>query len=85
MKIETLLDRVVLKPYQPPKQGKILLAARHKQDDVILGTVVSIGPDVVDIKVGDRVLYDRTKSQDVYHEGARGCEVLRQEDVCAKV
>ena len=83
--VKTLLDRVVVKPVRPDQKGAILLPKQRREYDLILGDVIDVGPDVTNCSVGDRVLYDRTKSQDVSHLGARHCEVLRQTDVCAKI
>lgn len=70
-----------------PSEGKgiILSSHHHKHYDIVEGTIVEVGPDVKMFKVGQKVLYDRSKSQDVSLIGKRHCEILREEDVCAEI
>ena len=88
VQVNVLLDRVVVKPDKVmPKAGSGLVLPMSLRPDskIQAGTIVQIGEKVDDFKVGERVLYERDKSQDLEHRGALGCEVLRREDICAKL
>ena len=85
-KINVLLDRLVVRPVEPKPRAGILLPAGMKPDYRLIEAVVEqTGAEVKSFVVGDRVVFFRDKSQDLEHQGAHGCEVLREEDVWARL
>ena len=86
-KVKTHLrfDRVIVQAKPAEGKGIILSSHHHKHYDIVEGTIVEVGPDVRHVRVGQKVFYDRSKSQDVSLIGKRHCEILREEDVCAKI
>ena len=85
VKISTRLDRVIVKARPAEAKGLILSAHHHKHYDIVEGTIIEVGPDVKDYREGEQVLYHRNKSQDIDLPGRRGCEIVREEDICAKI
>lgn len=83
MKVNLRMDRVIVIPTPAKGKGILLSSHHHKHYDVVEGTVVEAGPDASEFSPGHIVLYDRSKSQDLSHR--RGCEIIRKEDICARI
>lgn len=65
MSVQALQDCLIVRPDMEKHELFILL--REKQTGT--GTVVSVGPQAVDIKVGDKVLFGDSIGQDLKWEG----------------
>lgn len=80
MKIETILDRVVIDPELPIEQTSsgifIPHVARQKQ---LRGTVVSIGPKVRQVSLGDIVVYQQYAGGEIEFKGKRYVQVSEDE------
>lgn len=81
MKITPLGDRILVKPDDEAaeQQGGIYLpdSAKEKPQQ---GTAVSVGPDVENVKKGDRVLLPRYGGTEVSVKGADH-SIFREEDI----
>lgn len=94
MKLKPLADRVVIKP-QPAEEktkGGIILPDTAKEKPVI-GEVVAVGPGkiaddgkkiVMEVKVGDKVLYGKYSGTEVTVEGEEYL-IMREADIFAIV
>lgn len=60
MKYQAIQNKVLIKPdtKQPEKKNGIFLPATAQEKSPI-GVVISVGPEVTSVKVGDRVLFAR--------------------------
>jgi co-chaperonin GroES (HSP10) len=65
MTVQALQDCLIVRPDMEKHELFILL--REKQTGT--GTVVSVGPQAMDIKVGDKVLFGDSIGQDLKWEG----------------
>jgi chaperonin GroES len=92
MKIKPLADRVVVKPAaaEEKTKGGIILPDTAKEKPVI-GEVVAIGPGkvmengtrvVLEVKVGDRVLYGKYSGSEVTLDGEEYM-IMRESDLFA--
>lgn len=94
MKIKPLGDRVVIKPAaaEEKTKGGIILPDTAKEKPVV-GEVVAVGPGkiaddgqkiVMEVKVGDRVLYGKYSGTEVTIEGDEYL-IMREADIFAIV
>ena len=94
MKIKPLGDRVVIKPAEAEERtkGGIILPDTAKEKPVV-GEVVAVGPGkvaddgkkiVMEVKVGDKVLYGKYSGTEVTIEGDEYL-IMRESDVFAIV
>jgi chaperonin GroES len=92
MKIKPLADRLVIKPAaaEEKTKGGIILPDTAKEKPVI-GEVVAIGPGkvmengtrvVLEVKVGDRVLYGKYSGTEVTLDGEEYM-IMRESDLFA--
>lgn len=73
MNIQALQDCLIVRPDMEKHELFVLL--RQKQTGT--GTVISVGPDATDVKVGDRVLFGDSIGQDLEWQG-EGLLVMRE-------
>ncbi len=94
MKIKPLGDRVVVKPAEAEERtkGGIILPDTAKEKPVV-GEVVAVGPGkiaddgkkiVMEVKVGDKVLYGKYSGTEVTIEGDEYL-IMREADIFAIV
>ena len=94
MKIKPLGDRVVIKPAEAEEKtkGGIILPDTAKEKPVV-GEVVAVGPGkvaddgkkiVMEVKVGDKVLYGKYSGTEVTIEGDEYL-IMREADIFAIV
>jgi chaperonin GroES len=94
MKIKPLGDRVVIKPAEAEERtkGGIILPDTAKEKPVV-GEVVAVGPGkiaddgkkiVMEVKVGDKVLYGKYSGTEVTIEGDEYL-IMREADIFAIV
>ncbi len=94
MKIKPLGDRVVIKPAEAEEKtkGGIILPDTAKEKPVV-GEVVAVGPGkvaddgtkiVMEVKVGDKVLYGKYSGTEVTIEGDEYL-IMREADIFAVV
>jgi chaperonin GroES len=94
MKIKPLADRVIIKPSpaEEKTKGGIILPDTAKEKPVI-GEVVAVGPGkisddgkkvVMEVKVGDKVLYGKYSGTEVTIEGDEYL-IMREADIFAVV
>ncbi len=94
MKIKPLGDRVVIKPAEAEERtkGGIILPDTAKEKPVV-GEVVAVGPGkvaddgkkiVMEVKVGDKVLYGKYSGTEVTIEGDEYL-IMREADIFAVV
>ncbi len=94
MKIKPLGDRVVIKPAEAEERtkGGIILPDTAKEKPVV-GEVVAVGPGkvaddgtkiVMEVKVGDKVLYGKYSGTEVSIEGDEYL-IMREADIFAIV
>ena len=82
MSIKPLADRVVAKKdaaTSTTASGILLGEAKEKPNTA---TVVSIGPDVKNIKKGDRILYREYSATEVKYDGTDYL-IVKEEDILA--
>ena len=65
MKIQALQDCLIVRPDM--EKHELFVMLREKKTGT--GIVVSAGPDAVDVKVGDKVLFGDEIGQDIKWEG----------------
>lgn len=94
MKIKPLGDRVVIKPAEAEERtkGGIILPDTAKEKPVV-GEIVAVGPGkvaddgtkiVMEVKVGDKVLYGKYSGTEVTIEGDEYL-IMREADIFAIV
>jgi chaperonin GroES len=94
MKIKPLGDRVVIKPAEAEEKtkGGIILPDTAKEKPVV-GEIVAVGPGkvaddgkkiVMEVKVGDKVLYGKYSGTEVTIEGDEYL-IMREADIFAIV
>ena len=94
MKIKPLADRIVIKPSpaEEKTKGGIILPDTAKEKPVV-GEVVATGPGrkaddgklvMIDIKVGDKVLYGKYSGTEVTLDGQEYL-IMRESDIFAVV
>ncbi len=94
MKIKPLGDRVVIKPAEAEERtkGGIILPDTAKEKPVV-GEVVAVGPGkvaddgkpiIMEVKVGDKVLYGKYSGTEVTIEGDEYL-IMREADIFAIV
>ena len=76
MKIQALQDCIIVKP--DLEKHELLVLLRQKQTGT--GVVMLVGPDALDIKVGDRVLFGDSIGQD-FRWGGDDLLVMRESHV----
>ena len=93
MKIKPLFDKVVIEPVEAEEKTKsgIILpsAAQEKQQ---MATVIAVGPGgivdgkevVMQVKVGDKVLYSKYSGSEFKFDG-KDVVILRQSDILAVI
>lgn len=83
---QTLNDRCLITRDPVPKFSKagIALPQGHSQPDLVTGVIESVGPDVIDLKAGDEVLYERLAALHMMLQGFN-YDVVREDNICAKV
>ena len=74
MTIQALQDCLIVRPDM--EKHELFIMLREKQTGT--GTVISVGPDAQDIKVGDKVLFGDSIGQDLKWEG-EDLLVMREE------
>jgi len=81
-----LFDMILIQVLKEPEMspGGIVLPdnARQKPDE---GTVLSKGPDVTAVEVGDHVLYSKYVGVYLTLNGLEGCLLLHQTDLLGKM
>jgi chaperonin GroES len=82
MSIKPLADRVVAKKEAPSEKtaSGILLGEAKEQPNV--ATIESVGPDVKNIKAGDRIVYREYSATEIKVEG-KDYLIIKEEDILA--
>ena len=82
MSIKPLADRVVVKKEAPSEKtaSGILLGEAKEQPNV--ATIESVGPDVKNIKAGDRIVYREYSATEIKVEG-KDYLIIKEEDIIA--
>ena len=85
MKLKPMADNVLLKQNEAAETsiGGIILATTTKEKPAIY-EVMSAGPDVKEVKVGDKVVVDNFKGNDIKLDGV-DYKFVKLEDVLAIV
>lgn len=71
MNLQPLNNKVVIKT-TPPEQSTasgIVLMSSNDDAPTVTGTVLAIAENVIDVKVGDTVMFGKYSGQTVKHEG----------------
>lgn len=82
MSIKPLADRVVAKKdaaTSTTASGILLGEAKEKQNTA---TIESVGPDVKNVKKGDRILYREYSATELKYEG-KDYLIIKEEDILA--
>jgi chaperonin GroES len=83
--IKPLADRVVAEPVEAEsKTASGLYLPGGAQEKPKVAKVVAVGPDVKNIKVGDRILYEDYSNTDVKVDG-KSYIIVKEEKVLATV
>lgn len=87
MKLRPVRDAVIIKQDEPKDKVGSLYVPQGKETFDDFGTVIAVGPDVKDVKEGDRVIFIRRPSSHI-GEGwpeMKGYLRLKEEDVVAVI
>jgi len=66
VKVEPLRDQLLVRP--EPARGltsALLTVVSHQQEPAVRGEVLAVGPEVRDVRVGQRVLFSKLQGQEV--------------------
>ena len=80
MSIKPLADRVVAVKEAPQTASGILLGEAKETPNT--ATVSAIGPDVKNVKVGDRIIYKEYSTTNIKIDGVEHL-IIKEEDVLA--
>lgn len=87
-KITPLGDRVVVefdkKAEETTTSSGFIVASKEKNDRPKSGKVVSVGPDVKDVSIGDIIIFKEFIPTEFKHEENEYL-ILSQEDILAKI
>jgi len=84
--LEPLDDYLVVEPLDDSETASGLIVPVNEASQVRTGIVASVGPDVVLLEPGDKVLYPRDAGYDVrMTRSPLRVRVLKREDVIARV
>ena len=86
MIIKPLGERVLIKQTKQEETTKsgIVLPDTASKERPIIGEVAAVGADIKDIKVGDKVIYEKYAGTEVKVDGEE-YTILRQSDILAIV
>lgn len=84
MQLKPLQDRVVAKKEEPQTTTKSGILLGEAKEAPSYAVVESVGPDVKDVKKGDKVIYKQYSTTDVKLEDTDYI-ILKEEDVLAVV
>ena len=76
-----LADRVLVVPDIPSDTTESGLTVVQSWQPITQGTVKAIGDKVIDVKVGDSVLFSWQVGQDIQFEGDERYIVLREKEI----
>ena len=82
--LEPLADRLVVRPDPAAEMSGMLHVPDIAQERPARGTIIAIGPGVVDLAVGNRVLYGHFTGTETTH-GGEEVLLMRQADVFARI
>ena len=86
VELEPLDDYLVVEPLDDSETASGLIVPVNEASQVRTGIVASVGPDVVLLEPGDKVLYPRDAGYDVrMTRSPLRVRVLKREDVIARV
>jgi co-chaperonin GroES (HSP10) len=84
--LEPLDDYLVVQPLEDTETASGLIVPVNEATQIRTGIVVSIGPDVMAIEPGDKVLYPRDLGYEVrLARSSHRVRVLKREDVIARI
>jgi co-chaperonin GroES (HSP10) len=84
--LEPLDDHIVVQPLEDSETASGLIVPVNEAAQIRTGIVAAIGPDVVAIEPGDKVLYPRDAGYEVrLARSSHRVRVLKREDVIARV
>lgn len=81
--VKPLKSQVLLLPIEQPEarpSGLILMTKGQKRPQ--LGTIISIGPEVKDVKVGQQVMFGRYSTTDL-KVGGKTYYIIKEEEILA--
>ena len=83
---QTNYDSCIISRDPVPQVSKagLYLPQGESREELVTGTVESIGPEVKDLKPGDRVLYERLASLKMMLQGF-SYDVVREDNICAQL
>lgn len=83
MILHPLSDRVVTKKAEPAeKTASGILLAGHQNEKPVYAIVESVGPDVKNVKAGDKIIFKEYSTTDVKFESQEYL-IVREEDILA--
>ena len=83
MILHPLSDRVVAKKAEPAeKTASGILLAGNQNEKPAYAIVVSVGPDVKNVKAGDKIIFKEYSTTDVKFESQEYL-IVREEDILA--
>jgi co-chaperonin GroES (HSP10) len=78
--LRPLGNRIILDVDEFHYDGKIVIPDSSKRAPTT-GRVVAVGPDVVNIKVGMRVLYAQLSGSTLVFQGKQDCKVVTEDEI----
>lgn len=84
--LEPLTSRLLAKQYEADKVGNIIVPDTAKQVS-LKATVVSVGPECVNVEVGDRIIFGRYGKFDVPLRGRKWKNhfIMNEDDILCKI
>ncbi len=81
MQLQALRDNIIVKPDKyPEKIGSIYTPESKKRDRTNFGVVISVGKDLGDVSIGDKVFFSKFHGTEFVVNGVRYLR-LEKEDV----
>lgn len=85
MQLKPLQDRVVALKEEPQKMTKSGILLGDAKESPSYAVVESVGPEVKNVKAGDKIVYKQYSTTDVEIDGGKKYIILKEEDVLAVV
>ena len=74
--MQALTNRVIIERAEPVQSGTVVV----RQSDISEGVVIAIGPDVIDVAVGDYVYFDRHAGNKILNAGMHSNTLCMTQD-----
>lgn len=78
--LKPLSNRIILDVDEFHYEGRLVIPDSAKRHPTT-GTVIAIGPDVINIKVGMRVLYAQLSGSTLVFQGKQDCKVVTEDEI----